>query len=91
MYTNIIKYIQDTPDIYKMPGGGGPAWPRGARAGPGPLGAGPGRRRLAATWYVVYILFIYIYIYMYCIYLYIFVNISIYCNVFGIDLVSNWY
>ena len=37
LYTNIYKYIQD---IYTMPGGGGPAGPRGAWSGPWPATRG---------------------------------------------------
>ena len=65
-----------------MPGGG-----QAAAARPGPeawvpvrprrLGAGPGRPRLAAAWYFVYILYI----------LYIFVYNSIYFDIFGIKFV----
>ena len=48
------------------------------------LGAGPGRRRLAAAWCFVYILYIlYIFVYI-CIYFDIFLYILIY-------LVLNWY
>jgi len=58
-----IKYIQDIQDIHKIPGGGQAAAARPgpeARAPvrPGLLGAGPGRRRLAAAWHFVYILYI---------------------------------
>ena len=52
----MYKYIQQIQDIYKIPGGGQAAAARPGPEAPGPdrdrrLGAGPGRRRLAAAWY----------------------------------------
>ena len=73
-----LVYIQDIQDIYKIyktytkyqaaarPGPEAPGPDRDLR-----LGAGPGRRRLAAAWYFVYILYI----------LYIFVYILIYVGI----------
>jgi len=66
IYTNIYKYmqdIQDIQDICKTQGGGQAV---AARPGPdarvpvrpGRLGAGPGRRRMAAAWCFVFILYI---------------------------------
>ena len=83
IYQNIYKYIQDIQDIYKIPGGGQAA---ATRPGPearvpvrhGRLGAGPGRRRLAAAWYFVYILNI---LYMF-LFICIHFDIFWYCNLY---------